>query len=336
MQIPARNVNRTVTSEMHQRIFTEFDAYEDTIQHADVQMTPRRRDQSRWVVGAMSVGGLHLQWGIAGGSMVTTGEISPGGHALFVPLNRCTVNVVNGQRLDDGSLMVAASGSEFCIRADGWNEWFSLFVPQPAAADEERSSANRRPPECRVAQVGRQRLNRIRRVIKSLVGSPIGDEETHPAESRFGVRALHELAACSIPMRQRTSERGRGRPMVDRREILQMMEDPISGSAKPPCVSELASSAAVSERTLRRAFHKWIGTSPARYARLRRFHVLRDALLAADPAATNVSSVLASFGILDFGRFAGAYRALFGELPSQTIRRGERYSRKIVAFTPRR
>jgi AraC family ethanolamine operon transcriptional activator len=59
-----------------------------------------------------------------------------------------------------------------------------------------------------------------------------------------------------------------------------------------------------------------------RYARLRQIHAVRDALLAADPNSTTVTSVLVEHDIHQFGRFAGVYRSLFGELPSETLSRG--------------
>ncbi len=86
-------------------------------------------------------------------------------------------------------------------------------------------------------------------------------------------------------------------------------------------VRDLMGAAKVSERTLHRAFQDWYGISPVRYLRLRQLHSIRDALLAANPETTTVTDVFVQHDIRHFGRFAGVYRTLFGELPAQTLSR---------------
>ena len=115
---------------MNYEIFTEFDACEAAIRHAQVQMTLHRQEREQWAVGETSIGPLHLQWGRSGDNMVPEGEIRPGGRVLFVPLTKWSTNGVNGRRLKEGSITVAESGAEFCISAGGWNDWFLLFIPQ--------------------------------------------------------------------------------------------------------------------------------------------------------------------------------------------------------------
>jgi AraC-like DNA-binding protein len=83
---------------------------------------------------------------------------------------------------------------------------------------------------------------------------------------------------------------------------------------------ELCAAIGATERTLRRCCQEQLGVGPKRYLLLRRMHLARRALRDADAAAATVTSIAASFGFWDFGRFAGAYRSLFGESPSSTLR----------------
>ncbi|WP_161604365.1 AraC family transcriptional regulator [Roseiconus nitratireducens] len=307
---------------MKYQVFADFDAYEDAIQHAAVRMTLHRRDRPRWAVGQMSLGRMHLQWGTSGGGMVTEGEILPGGYALFVPLNHWSTNGVNGSRLNEGSMMVASAGAEFCISADGWNDWLTLFVPTGNLGKDTLSIGEGITPACRVVHLGNHRLRLVRHRIRELIKSSVGGEQHSAVEA--AELELHQLAKSAVMHALFDEDRGLGRPMLDRQGVVRMVTSAIALDAAPEKtarVRDLIDAAKVSERTLHRAFQDWFGISPVRYLRLRQLHSVRDALLAANPETTTVTDVFVRHDIRQFGRFAGVYRTLFGELPSQTLSR---------------
>lgn len=74
------------------------------------------------------------------------------------------------------------------------------------------------------------------------------------------------------------------------------------------------------ERTLRMCCARFLGMSPGSYARLRRLNLVRAALRRADPETASVEAVARQYGFSELGRFAVAYRTLFGEPPSRTLR----------------
>jgi AraC-like DNA-binding protein len=88
----------------------------------------------------------------------------------------------------------------------------------------------------------------------------------------------------------------------------------------PLYLTEICAAIGVAERTLRIACEKHLGMGPIRYLSLRRMHLVRRALLRADPSKT-VTRVATDHGFWELGRFAVAYRALFGESPSATLHR---------------
>ena len=83
-------------------------------------------------------------------------------------------------------------------------------------------------------------------------------------------------------------------------------------------VAQLSTVTGVSERSLRNAFYDVYTTSPKRYMKLYQLHQVRRALRAGVQAAT-VTEVATGHGFFELGRFAGAYKSLFGEAPSETL-----------------
>ena len=86
-------------------------------------------------------------------------------------------------------------------------------------------------------------------------------------------------------------------------------------------MSALVQVTAVSERALREGFRKYLGISPTRYMQLRTLNRARRRLAASPQEQGSVATVATDLGVWDMGRFAARYRQLFGELPSNTLRR---------------
>ena len=87
-------------------------------------------------------------------------------------------------------------------------------------------------------------------------------------------------------------------------------------------ISDICAAIDVSERTLERAFQTIYGITASRHLHAVRLAEARKALLSVGAEAENVTQVAVRFGFYELGRFAGEYRAAFGESPSETARRG--------------
>jgi len=90
---------------------------------------------------------------------------------------------------------------------------------------------------------------------------------------------------------------------------------------QPLYLTEICAAIGVAERTLRVACVAHLGMSPIRYLSLRRMHLVRRALLRADPSTATVTRVATDHGFWELGRFSVAYRTLFDESPSESLRR---------------
>jgi transcriptional regulator GlxA family with amidase domain len=101
------------------------------------------------------------------------------------------------------------------------------------------------------------------------------------------------------------------------REAMDIIE---AAAHLPLTTSTLATQCHVSVRTLQEGFRRHLGMSPMAYlraVRLRRAH--RD-LLCADPYRSTVAATAHRWGFTHLGRFATAYKAMFGQTPLQTLR----------------
>ena len=85
-------------------------------------------------------------------------------------------------------------------------------------------------------------------------------------------------------------------------------------------VTDLCKAASVSERTLQYAFEEILGMTPIAYLRRLRLHRVRQKLRAATYGSTTVSTEALKWGFWHFGEFSRAYKACFGELPSETLK----------------
>lgn len=87
-------------------------------------------------------------------------------------------------------------------------------------------------------------------------------------------------------------------------------------------VADIAGAAHVSIRAVQLAFRRHLDTTPMAYLRRVRFAAAHQALRAADPSTgVTVTGIAADWGFSNPGRFAAAYRAAYGEPPSETLHR---------------
>jgi transcriptional regulator GlxA family with amidase domain len=99
----------------------------------------------------------------------------------------------------------------------------------------------------------------------------------------------------------------------------------------PVPLARLCRETGLSERGLRNAFYDVCGTSPMRHLRALRLSGVHRALCEASTTGTTVTSVATGYGFFELGRFAGTYRAVFGETPSDTLRG---HGRRTAAHHP--
>lgn len=95
----------------------------------------------------------------------------------------------------------------------------------------------------------------------------------------------------------------------------------LSHTGEHVSVTDLCRAVGASERSLEYAFREVMGLTPVAYLTRLRLHRVRQGLLAGTHGTTTVTAEALNWGFWHFGEFSRAYKACFGELPSDTLRR---------------
>jgi AraC-like DNA-binding protein len=231
----------------------------------------------------------------------------------------------NGLTVAPGELVAYAPGAEHYMRTEAANHWASMSLsPEELAAAGRvllgrdlgtlRSTQVLRPPQAMMT-----RLMRLHESVGRLAArSP--STLAHPEVARAAEQALIEaMVAC---LDGGTVVQDDERPGRLRVAVLRRLEDAFAANrGRVLYLPELCAAAGVPARTLEAYCREYLGMGPRRYLWLRRMHLVRRALIAADRRHMSVTGIANDHGFTELGRFAVHYRTLFGEVPSATLQR---------------
>jgi AraC family ethanolamine operon transcriptional activator len=302
--------------------FLSPEAHAAAVQNANLHVALLRKSCAPWTMSSLALHHLRAQWGQAGGATVVEGTVRPGGVLIGMPTKNAQVMRQNGRLLDAQTLTLQMPGDELCLSSTDWHSWFAMFIPVEVFLEWSGTGMMAKRLSSRLIRVPWERAEAFRHLVAQL-GSIV---QRAPAafESSVAVdttaRKLMESVREAI-WGQPTTTTHPGRQSVPRRQIVRMVMESIDRrGGEYLTVTDLASAAGVTDRTLRAAFQEYFGMGPVRYLKLRALNHIRKALQDADPSVTTVTKEATRFGVWELGRFASDYKLLFGELPSETLR----------------
>lgn len=230
-----------------------------------------------------------------------------------------------GHKIDEGDILAIPPGGELEGRFQGRTAYAVVAAPwglvmQRAEAFEwladprfwTDAAVYSPPPEARAA---------CRRVLQGCAGMMRAMGDGVPASVIGFLR--HELLDGVLTALAQAKEPGaRRQGVLNAARIVRGVEDFVEGGGARQAVQieDVCGALNISRRTLYRAFHDLLDVSPKAYLRLKNMSAARARLLDAANHPTTVTQVALDHGFWELGRFAGTYRTMFGESPSETLR----------------
>lgn len=302
---------------MTHHLFNYYEAFTQAIGEAAMTMRLTALEEKRWTLESAGAGDLRLQQGYEGGGSIAEGVTVAEGWVFY---HQSHPGQTNAENFTPDSVFVAPPAKEFCLVCHPAHEWLTVFIPTPLLFPSEdalefASSAKPqllKPPP----QFTRQFVWLSQRFVEAVESQP--ELLNSPVAIQAFQNELLEAATTLFAKNQNPVNRhfDRWRNQIKLAEELTLVEPELSRS-----IATLAKESGVAERTLRTAFNRCYGLSPLEYLRVQRLHQAQQRLLASCPDQTTVTEVAFDLGFWDLGRFASAYRQLFGELPSATLRK---------------
>ncbi len=125
------------------------------------------------------------------------------------------------------------------------------------------------------------------------------------------------LLISHIPIK--LNSKGFLKPSRREKLIAQAEKKMLAHLEKPLTLKQLAENLESSISALSYGFQDLFEMSPMRYLKVRRLNAVRQHLKASDPETCKIATLASQFGFYHRSHFTQDYKAMFGELPSQTL-----------------
>jgi AraC-like DNA-binding protein len=240
---------------------------------------------------------------------------------VTLPVGGRPFPVWGGIEMQAGELVTLGPGERFHARSDGPCAWDAIYAPAKDLVEYGRAvdgvdfvipPAARWRPRSAAMRALRHFFRAAIRMAETRSGAPTSIRAAHGLEQQL-IDALLECVSAG-PAGEETPSARRHRGISARFEDL-LQAEPF------PRMTEIRTALGVSEWTLRECAKKHLGMGPSRYRRMHGIQEAHRALRRGNPDVLSVSEVARRYGFCDFGRFDTTYRAVYGELPSVTLRR---------------
>ncbi len=303
--------------------FTDPFSYQANIRAADLEIIPTARGEFRAELTQVCLNQISMQRARENLPRICTGAVTPHRRVVgFLTRANQPPQKHNGRDVIGGDIIVN-DGNLMHRRTESCCDWGSMSMALDdfdAACKaltgyelpKESSTYIVRPSPAlmwRLLNV-HERVGLMSRTEPDVLRSP---EVSRGLEQQL----IHLMVRCLTdgkPLKMTSGVNRRGSIVTRLEEFLE------ANPGRAIYLTEICAALDVAERTLRGACEERLGMGPIRYLTLRRMYDARRTLLELDPSETSVTRIATDHGFWELGHFSIAYRSLFGETPSQSLR----------------
>ncbi len=304
--------------------FTDPDDYRRNVPGLNIDLVMTGRDTFRSDVTWVKMGRLRLVGIVESAPRIAFVSLAPASVFVSFPLRSDPQPVWNGVRLCRGQIILHGRGEHFHQLTVGTTCWGLVSLAPEHLLAYGRTLAGRelilpkaakflRPPSS-TAGIFLRLHKKACDLVRARPDLMAHREVARALEQDLIHALVNVVTADESPGFSATRQR--------HAEIMVRFERVLAAQDRRQLPTpELCAAVGVPERTLRMCCSEFVGRSPVNYARLRRLNLVRSALVRNDPTIATIATIASNYGFSEPGRFATAYRAIFGEAPSTTLRR---------------
>jgi AraC family ethanolamine operon transcriptional activator len=262
-----------------------------------------------------------VDWGRYTLSVLARGDLSRDRVTIAMALQGQGDWRLQGVSALTGDIVVFPERGELLAALPPQAQWLSVQVSRERLAAAGLEANVYRPSQARRINAGE--APELYRTLASLapVLAPTASAETY--DSAAVAWAHDQLVDSLFAQLARLGAAGSAdTPLgpTERHHVVRRAELYLEGRDEQSVrIEDVCQAACTSLSRLERAFRETFGVSPRRYLTLRRLAGVRRELLRHEPHAS-ITEVAMRWGFFHLGRFSQDYKALFAELPSQTLR----------------
>jgi AraC family ethanolamine operon transcriptional activator len=306
------------------RSFYGIESLNEAVKGGNLDHVQLGRGVMTGMLGHVGLGSTVLGFGQTEMPVRTTGCFNPTGYALGVLVDMSRPSQFWGSETQSGSILICPPGTEADATVPGTHAYGYLIVPpsiweaavEALAPSETQTLVKRRGVINPTAALGTELNRRVRALMELIAtGQPFAAQASTAAAEELQT-LLVRAATSGKPSEEPCGRYFRHRQIVSRAE--DYLHDHLGENVY---TREICEHCGVSERTLQYAFREILGMTPTAYLRRRRLSAIRRELTANGRPPVSVTDAAMRWGFWHLGEFATAYRGLFGESPTETVRR---------------